>query len=93
MNKLTQKLIMYYEIHRLRRKGFKPAQIGRYLVLDYRTVKKYLTMKEEEYLEFTEGQPERKKLKLIFALATLTCYTYSQNVYQRISNKSIYEFM
>ena len=62
MNKLTQKLIMYYEIHRLRRKGFKPAQIGRYLVLDYRTVKKYLAMKEEEYLEFTDGQSERKKL-------------------------------
>ena len=34
-----------------------------------------------------------KKLKLIFALATLTCYTHSQNVYQHISNKSIYGFI
>jgi transposase len=62
MNKLTQKLIMYYEIHRLKGKGFKPTQIGRYLALDYRTIKKYLAMKEEEYLEFTEGQSERRKL-------------------------------
>jgi len=55
-------LIMYYEIHRLRREGFKPAWIGRYLVLDYRTVKKYLAMNEEEYMAFTENQSSRKRV-------------------------------
>jgi hypothetical protein len=34
-----------------------------------------------------------KKLKLIFALIIFTCLTYSQQVYQHISNKNIYEFI
>jgi len=62
MNKLMHKLIMYYEIHRLKREGFKPTKIGRHLVLDYRTVKKYLAMNEEQYLEFVHNQSDRKKL-------------------------------
>jgi len=48
MNKLMHNLIMYHEIHRLKREGFKAAQIGKHLVLDRRTVKKYLnTVKKE----------------------------------------------
>ena len=53
---------MYYEIHKLKREGFKPVQIGRRLVMDYRTVKKYLNMNEEEYIEYAKGQANRKKL-------------------------------
>ena len=49
-------LIMYHEIQRLTREGFKPAYIARYLVLDRRTVKKYLTMSEEEFLKFKDSQ-------------------------------------
>ena len=62
MRKLMHKLIMYYEIHRLKREGFKPTQIGRYLVLDYRTVKKYLAMNEEEYLAFIDDQSKRGRM-------------------------------
>jgi len=62
MSKLMDLLIMYYEIHRLKREGFKPAMIGRELVLDRRTIKKYLAMSEEEYLEFKHEQQTRKKL-------------------------------
>jgi len=62
MRKLMHKLIMYYEIHRLKREGFKPTQIGRHLVLDYRTVKKNLAMNEEEYMAFTEDQSNRKRV-------------------------------
>lgn len=41
--------IMYHEIHRLSRLGFSISKIGRFLVLNRRTVKKYLQMTEEEY--------------------------------------------
>lgn len=62
MNKLMQNLIMYHEIQRLKRAGFKPASIGRHLVLDPRTVKKYLAMSEEEFIEFKHRQLERRKV-------------------------------
>jgi len=62
MRKLMQKLIMYYEVHRLKREGLKPAQIGRHLVLDYRTVKKYLRMSEQEYQDFIDSQSSRHKI-------------------------------
>jgi transposase len=53
---------MYHEVHRLKREGLRPAQIGRHLVLDPRTVNKYLSMSEQEYLDFLESQTVRKKL-------------------------------
>ena len=61
MNRLMQNLIMYHEIHRLTREGFKPAYIARHLVLDRRTVKKYLNMSEEEFLEFKDRLSVRNK--------------------------------
>jgi transposase len=54
--------IMYHEIHHQHREGYKPAQISRYLVLDIRTVKKYLAMSEEEYLDFLDRQSHRNKV-------------------------------
>ena len=60
--KLMHKLIMYHEIHKRRRDGFKPAQISRDLGIDRRTVRKYLAMSEEEYLEFIHSQKDRDKL-------------------------------
>jgi hypothetical protein len=41
--------IMYHEIHKLNRLGFSNPKIADYLVLDTRTVKKYLLMSEEDY--------------------------------------------
>lgn len=41
--------IMYHEIHKLSRLGFSNPKIADYLVLDTRTVKKYLLMSEEDY--------------------------------------------
>jgi transposase len=52
--KFINKWIMYHEIHSRKREGFKLAQISRDLGLDRRTVKKYLAMSEEEYLDFIE---------------------------------------
>lgn len=55
-------LIMYHEIHRLQREGFTSAWIGRELALDRKTVKKYLAMSEQEFLELKHNQLTRKKL-------------------------------
>lgn len=62
MKKLMLKLIMYYEVQKLKREGLKTAQISRCLVLDYRTVKKYLEMSEEEYQDFLDLQSTRHKI-------------------------------
>jgi transposase len=60
--KLMNLWIMYHEIHMRHREGYKPAQISRYLVLDIRTVKKYLAMSEEEYLDFINRQSHRNRV-------------------------------
>ncbi|MGB8491448.1 MAG: IS21 family transposase [Bacteroidales bacterium] len=52
---------MFHEIHRFKRLGFSAAWIGRFLVLDRRTVKKILNMSEEEYFTFKNVQQPRKK--------------------------------
>jgi len=61
MNKYLNKLIMYHEIHRLNREGFSISYIADYLVLNWRTVKKYLSMDESQYEAFIEQQTIRKK--------------------------------
>jgi transposase len=60
--KLIHKWIMYHEIHNRKRAGYKAAQISRDLGLDKRTVRKYLSMSEEEYLDFIHSQKNRERL-------------------------------
>ncbi len=55
--------IMYHEIHKLHRLGFSNPKIADYLVLDTRTVKKYLLMTEEDYEKhLLKGQYRSKVL-------------------------------
>ena len=53
---------MYHEVHRQHREGLKPTQIARELVMDRRTVKKYLAMSEEEYERFIDDQTRRQRV-------------------------------
>lgn len=53
--------MMYHEIHRLSRLGFKAARIGRYLGVDRRTVEKRLKMDEQEYEQFLLSRQDRPK--------------------------------
>lgn len=53
--------IMYHEIHQLARLGFKKAKIARHLVIDVRTVAKYLAMDEDDYDRFLTGGSQRGK--------------------------------
>ncbi len=54
--------IMYHEIHRLNRLGFSNRRIAQYLVLDSRTVRKYLAMSEVEYESFLIKNQYRHKI-------------------------------
>ncbi len=61
MNRYENKLFMYYEIHRLHREGMSISQIARYIVADWRTVKKYLLMDEREHEAYLNSLEKRKK--------------------------------
>ncbi len=54
--------IMYHEVQRLIREGLSFAAIGKALVMDQRTVKRYSRMNEAEYACFLESKEMRGKL-------------------------------
>jgi transposase len=54
--------IMYYEIHKLKRLGFSSSKIGRHLVMDERTVSKYLQMSEQDFEDSLILFTERNKI-------------------------------
>jgi transposase len=54
--------IMYHEVQRLIREGLSLASIGKALVMDQRTVKRYSLMSEAEYAFFLESKEIRDKL-------------------------------
>jgi len=61
MNRYQNKLFMYYEIHRLHREGMSITQIAKYIVADWRTVKKYLSMNEREHEAYLDSLEKRKR--------------------------------
>ncbi len=69
--------IMYHEIHKLKRLGFSISKTARYLVMDARTVKKYLQMTEEDFEHYLLSLLHRNKLLTpyeIFVKEKLTTY-------------------
>lgn len=61
MNAYLTKLMMYHEIHRMRREGCSVSKICRMVLLNWRTVKNYLSMSERDFDLFIEKQSDRKK--------------------------------
>ena len=61
MNRYAQKLMTYHIVHQLHREGLSATRISEELVMDWRTVKKYLAMSEKEYEAFISGQSQRKR--------------------------------
>lgn len=61
MNVFMSKFMTYFEIHRMHRDGHSIRKISEYLVLNRRTVSKYLSMCEQEYEAFLMAQSQRKK--------------------------------
>ena len=66
MNVYLAKFMTYFEIHRMHREGYSNSKISEFLVLNRRTVSKYLSMSEAEYEEFLIKQTNREKKLLPF---------------------------
>lgn len=54
--------IMYHQIHKLKKLGFSNAKIARHLILDERTVNKFLQMSEQDYELYLLQCGERNKV-------------------------------
>ena len=53
--------MMYHEIHKMKRDGFSTRKIGQELAMNYRTVKKYLDMSEDDFFHHLESKGQRYK--------------------------------
>lgn len=61
MNVFLAKFMMYFQMHRMKEDGQSISQISKHLVVNRRTVIRYLAMNEREYEDFLIKQSERKK--------------------------------
>jgi len=62
MNVYLNKFMVYFEIHRLHRDGFTIRQISKELVINRRTVSRYLSMSEQEFEQMMVSQSDRNKV-------------------------------
>ena len=62
MNVYLNKFMVYFEIHRLHREGFTIRQISKELVINRRTVSRYLSMSEQQFEQMMASQSERNKI-------------------------------
>lgn len=60
MNEILNKLIMYHEIQKMHRDGWNISRIASFLVINRRTVSKYLEMTELEFLDYQDTIRARK---------------------------------
>lgn len=61
MNYYLNKLMTYHQVHQMEREGFSIQKIADYLVMDWRTAKRLLSLSEQEYLIEQEKIPGRKR--------------------------------
>ena len=61
MNYYLNKLMTYHQVHQMEREGFSIQKIAEYLVMDWRTAKRLLSLTEQEYLIEQEKIPGRKR--------------------------------
>ncbi len=62
MNVYWNKFMTYHEIHSLNREGFTIRQISKELVIDRRTVARYLSMSEQDYEQTMVDHQDRDKV-------------------------------
>src|SRR5690606_24206129 len=62
MNVYLNKFMVYFEIHRLHREGFTIRQISKELVINRRTVSRYLSMSEQQCEQMMASRCERNKI-------------------------------
>jgi transposase len=61
MNKYLNKLIMYHEVNKMKREGHSISRIAEFLGMNWRTVKKMLSMNDNEYEQYLTSQSQRSK--------------------------------
>jgi hypothetical protein len=108
MKKFEHKWIMFHELHHQHRNGMTPPQIASYLVMDTRTVKKFLAMSEQEYLDFQQQLSTRTKklapyegyiksrLELCLEASSAQVHDWLKEHYPdfpHVSIKSVYNFV
>ena len=71
MNVYLNKFMVYFEIHRLSREGYSMRQISEELVINRRTVSKYLSLTEQGYELLLEQQSQRNKVLLPWIFRTI----------------------
>ena len=64
MNAYLAKFMTYFQIKSMQQQGHSLSAISRHLSLDRRTIKKYLSMSEQEYETFLDSQSHRSKILL-----------------------------
>ncbi|MHC5309981.1 transposase [Myroides sp. LJL116] len=61
MNQYYSKIIMYKEVHQMKREGFSIRFIAKHLELNWRTTKRLLTLNEQEFEHELENSKNRKR--------------------------------
>lgn len=61
MNRHLNKMIMYHEVNKMKRDGHSISYIANYLVVNWRTVKKMLSMDDRQYEQYLLSQSQRDK--------------------------------
>ena len=82
---------MYHQIHQLHRQGYSISYIADYLVLNWRTVNKYLNMSEQEYEPFVSS-----KLKDHPETSSPQIHDWLKEQYPdlpKVSSKTVYNFV
>jgi transposase len=108
MNKFYNKWIMYHEIQQRKREGMRPSQIASLLVMDTRTVKKYLAMSEQEYISFQQKLSNRmrkltsyedfvkRRIELCPEASSAQVHDWLKEIYPEfkyVSIKTVYNFV
>lgn len=66
MNAYLAKFMTYFQIKSMQQQGHSLSAISRHLSVDRRTIKKYLSMSEQEYETFLDSQSHRSKILLSY---------------------------
>lgn len=61
MNRHLNKMIMYHEVNKMKRDGHSISHIAEYLGMNWRTVKKMLSMDDRQYEQYILSQSQRSK--------------------------------
>ena len=108
MKKFEHKWIMYHQLQHQHRNGMTPPQIASCLVMDTRTVKKFLAMSEQQYLDFQQQLSTRTKklapyedyvkgrLELCLEASSAQVHDWLKEHHQdfpQVSIKSVYNFV